>query len=76
MATPETATVWRGGKRRYFTKGAAERADARALIKRKCECCNGDEITPPYVCTYHADPRKYARMVRLLVAMFVRKAKP
>ena len=31
----ETATVWRGGRRRYLTKRAAIRAEAMAIIKEK-----------------------------------------
>jgi len=76
----ENATVYRGGGRRWFTKYAAERAEAKAIINRRCECAPGDDpimdgpyITPPYVCYYHNDRVKFERMVRLLVVMFVRK---
>lgn len=75
MISTEQATVYRGGGRRWFTLQAAQRAEARTIIKRRCECCKGDHITPDYVCDYHDDPVKFDRMTRLLVAMFIRKAK-
>lgn len=34
----ETAQVFRGGGRRWFTRQAAERAEARKAWKRVCEC--------------------------------------
>jgi hypothetical protein len=68
----ETATVYRGGGRRYFTRHAAERAEAKAAIKSQCECDRGDHVTPPYACGYHRDPVRYQRMIRLYVAMFVK----
>lgn len=71
----ETATVYRGGGRRWLTRKAAERAEARAIIKLRCECSRSDPAIGyyGYTCRYHADPDRYARMVRLLVAMFIRK---
>lgn len=69
----ETATVWRGGGRRYFTRKAAELAQARSAVRSRCDCSNGDYVTPPYSCHYHSmDPGRYHRMLRLYVAMFVR----
>lgn len=71
-----TATVWHGGGRRWFTRRAAERAEARHLINKRCECEKGDVYfqTPSYTCVLHADPVKMDRRVRLMVAMFVRPA--
>ncbi len=70
---PESATVYRGGGRRWFTKTAAERAEARKLLKTRCECSEGDWQTPAYTCLLHRDPIKLDRMVRLTVAMVVRR---
>lgn len=73
----ETATVWRGGGRRWLTKLAAERAEARSTIKRRCECERGDgNRYPDYICALHEDPARYQRMIRLLVAMFVLRMPP
>lgn len=70
---PETATVYRGGGRRWFTLAAAERAEARKLLKSRCECCKGDWQTPAYTCDIHRDPARFERMTRLIVAMVVRR---
>ena len=61
MPTQETATVWRGGGRRWFTKKAACRAEANALMRKRCECDPGDEVTPGYACHYH-DEKNYRRI--------------
>ena len=72
----EPATVFRGGGRRYFTRKAAERAEAKAIIRKRCECSDGDILSGDYgyTCHYHNDPIKFERTVRLLTVMFVRKA--
>lgn len=72
----EQATVYRGGGRRWFTRKAAERAEARKAWKTRCECEEGNpaERYPGYVCDIHSDPVKYARRISLYVAMFVRPA--
>lgn len=69
----ETAAVFRGGGRRFFTRKAAERAEAKAAIRKRCECCDGDWETPPEICTYHRDPERLQRIIHLLVVMFIRK---
>ena len=51
----ETATVYRGAGRRYFTKTAALRSFAKAAMRKRCEC---DEDDPSigyggYQCKYH-----------------------
>lgn len=71
--TIETATAYRGGGRRWFTRRAAERAEAKAIIKRRCECDGGNHVTPPYSCMLHRDPVRLQRMIHLLVVMFVRQ---
>jgi hypothetical protein len=77
MIQTQSATVFVGARRRYFTRGSAERSFAVEAIRNRCECCNGDNVTPPYTCKYHAlDGRKFNRMVALYVAMFVRPSSP
>lgn len=69
-----TATVYHGGGRRWFSMYAAERAEAKRIISKRCECDYGDSVTPTYRCRYHnMDPVKFQRLVRLLIVMFVRK---
>lgn len=68
----ETATVYRGGGRRYFSKSAAIRAEAMALIKAKHptelpEYENGHLIYGGWHCT--SLPRFHVllrRMIRLI----------
>lgn len=62
----ETATVFKAAGRRWLTKRAAGRAEARAKIKKRCECEKGDEVTPPYACHYHSDYDRYTKMIRRL----------
>ena len=54
----ESATVYRAGGRRWFTKRAALRAYARRKFKAKhrCECEQGDYGSgyPGYTCHVHA----------------------
>lgn len=47
MAEPskEQATVWRGGGRRWFTRTAACRAEARSFLKREIDAM-GEEGIP------------------------------
>lgn len=69
----ETAVVFRGGGRRFFTRKAAERAEAKAIIRKRCECERGDILNGDYgyTCRYHSDRDRYERAVRLLLAMFI-----
>jgi hypothetical protein len=68
------ATVFHGGGRRWFSRRAAERAEAKAIVRRRCECDRGDTVTPAYACAYHRmEPQRFERMIHLLVVMFVRK---
>jgi len=54
VITSETATVFRAGRRRYFTKKAALRAYASARFRQKhpCECESPDYSSgyPGYDC--------------------------
>jgi hypothetical protein len=69
IPTAEQATVYRGGGRRWLTKRAACRAEARAKLRKRCECERGDHITPPVTCWHH-DERNYQRLVRRLTRIY------
>lgn len=71
MINKEVATVYRGGGRRWFTPQAAANAEAGAAINARCECDNGDEVTPPMVCDYHNDMERYAKIKRRLAKMAI-----
>lgn len=66
--TASTATVFRGGRRRYFTLKAAVRAEAKAKIKMHCFCDYCDHPEMPGAgredlpCKYH-DGSPYAMKV-------------
>ena len=67
---PIFTTAYQGAGRRYFSKRAAERSFAKAAISRRCEC---EEY---YACRYHKmNGARFERMIRLYVAMFVRRSK-
>jgi hypothetical protein len=69
----QQATVFIGGRRRWLTRKGAERAEARAAVRRRCECERGGYDDPGSTCHYHSmDPVKYQRMISLYIAMFVR----
>jgi hypothetical protein len=68
----ETATVYRGGGRRWFSKNAAARAEARSVIRRRCECEEGDHITPGFPCHYHVDQEHYAELVNRFASRILR----
>lgn len=65
-----TATVYFGGRRRYFTLAAAVRAEAREKINSRCDCVEGssgrDWHSPPEACSYHADMVRWAKIMRRL----------
>lgn len=58
--TTETAVVYRGGGRRYFTKAAAYRAEAKAQLRAEmggCQCEPPDwETGGGWTCDYHSLP--------------------
>ena len=81
--TSETATVYRAGGRRYFTKRAACIAQARAKIKERCECdyCDHPEMpgcpTEYLPCEYHDDSARAAKIMRRLTRIYMKaKAAP
>ena len=69
IVTRETATVYRGGGRRWLTKASAIRAEAKARINARCACEPYDRETgaPASYCRYHTaleDPDSWARRFR------------
>lgn len=71
MIKMEVRTVYRGGGRGWFTLQAAANAEARQAIKARCECDNGDEVTPPETCEYHSDMERYTKIKRRLARMAI-----
>lgn len=77
MIATETATVYRFGRRRYFTKRAACAAQARAKLNERCECdyCDHDELPgslrEDLPCSLHAYPR-HEKIMRRLVRVYMK----
>lgn len=69
----ETATVYRGGRRRYFSKLAAARGEAKELIRARCDCEEGDHITPGVPCRYHRDMDHYTAVRDRLARLILRR---
>ena len=79
LMTKEPATVYRVGRRRFFTKQSAVRALARDWIRRRCDCERGklDDETgwyPPQ-CKYHADPVRHSALMKRLMQLVPKYAK-
>jgi hypothetical protein len=76
MITAETATVYRGGGRRYFTKRAAIAAEARAKLKTRCDCdyCDHPEMpgcpTEHMPCRYHDGSECADKILRRLTRVY------
>lgn len=76
----ETATVYRGGGRRWFTRQAACRAEARAKIKERCECdyCDHPEMpgcpTEDFPCRYHDGSERAEKILRRLSRKYLAAA--
>lgn len=68
----DVARVYRGGGRRWFTLKAAARAEAKAKIRARCDCYDGDEFTPSEPCHYHADPDRFVALVDRFAHFIVR----
>jgi hypothetical protein len=69
----ETATVYRGGGRRWFSVKAACRAEARARLKVDCECDYVDHEgygREHLHCSRH-DPDRYPKIVRRLTRLYI-----
>lgn len=78
----EVALVWRAlNGRRYFSKGAAFRASARHMMKRKCECeaAESDEYGRltfrGWACRYHDDSNHGERTLDRLTRWLKRRAR-
>ncbi|WP_288081192.1 hypothetical protein [Pseudomonas sp.] len=66
--TTSQAVVYKGGGRRYLTLRSACAAEARALLKTRCECETMDHGPMGYehlTCWYHEDERNAVLMRRL-----------
>lgn len=78
MIEIETAKVFRGGGRRWFTKRAAIRAEAARYFRERhlCECESADHATgtPGYVCENHGDFRE--KFIRRVMRMILAKMTP
>lgn len=72
IVTKETATVYRGAGRRFFTKDAAYRSFAREALRTVCECEEPDHSMgyPGYTCHYHQDEETYQKYVRRLAGFY------
>jgi hypothetical protein len=76
MIQTSTAKVYHGGGRRYFTKKAAECAEARAILKKVCcDCEEGEPDSfngrgyPGNICYYHQLRQDYQeRAIRAVLA--------
>jgi hypothetical protein len=79
IVTKETATVYRGATRRYFSKDAAYLNVARDALNKKymerCDCDKGDPSVGlgPSPCGYHADPERNSRVARRYANRLKRK---
>lgn len=76
LITKETATVYRGGGRRWFTKKSACRAEARARLKQDCACDYCDHPEMPGAgredlpCQYHDGSERAAKILRRLARVY------
>lgn len=73
--TTQTATVFHGGRRRWFSLAAACRAEASSIANKFCNCERGDSVTPPMDCRLHGDPARRERLVNWLAARVCRQRK-
>lgn len=69
----QTATVFHGGRRRWFSLAAACRAEASSIANKFCDCEGGDSVTPPIQCRLHANPARRERLVNWLAARVLRQ---
>ena len=71
----QTATVFQGGRRRWFSLDAACNAEASAILKRFCDCSpgNGHDVAPE-TCAMHADAERFIRVRAKLAARARRHA--
>ena len=74
MVRVETARVYHGATRRFFTRRAAYRDHAKAYIRECCTCDPGDGWHDPgYPCDWHEmDADAFGRLVDRLATWFQR----
>ncbi|MBP2270802.1 hypothetical protein J3A98_001495 [Pseudomonas sp. BP6] len=73
--TVETAAVFRGGGRRWFTLRAACAAEARALLNKHCDCdyCDHEGYGREHLyCRLH-HPDRYPRIMKRLTKGLMRR---
>jgi hypothetical protein len=76
----EQATVYRGGGRRWFTKAAAIKAEAKAYLFKKHGCTCEKHSDPdngyyPETCYLHAmDTDRFKKYVRRVARMLVKES--
>ena len=72
--TVETAAVFRSGGRRWLTLRAACAAEARAMLKKHCDCdyCEDDIGRYELPCRLH-HPDRYPRIMRRLTKGLMRR---
>ena len=76
MVTKETAKVFKGGGRRYFTKRAAARNEARCRLKGKCDCHYENDTGYQSICRFHGLPEdRRERLVNWLTKRILAQAK-
>ena len=79
--TTETATVYRGGGRRWFSLKAACNAEARARLKKNCDCdhCDHPEIPggwrEDFPCRFHDGSERAAKILRRLARIYLAAAR-
>lgn len=67
MIATETARVYRGATRRWFTLRAAVNDIVRHEIRTQhCECEKGLIGEPSYTCSLHQDPNAYEELAKAI----------
>jgi hypothetical protein len=79
MIVREQATVYRAAGRRFFSLRSATMAQARAVIRKRCQCepAEYDAVGMTYrgyACKYHADERG-DRILKRLARRFLKNAR-
>ena len=77
--TIEQATVFKSGRRRYFTKASAYRAEAWGLISKKYPCLCEAEIPednyPGMVCDTHDGNDHYKKLAARLAGFLMKNSR-
>lgn len=74
MIIQETAIVYWGGRRRWFSIKAAANAEANAKIKSRCSCESEDhgEFGIEHMSCWYHDPDNYDTIKRRLARMYIK----